>query len=526
MIQSQLLRTEQEFLLVRLESVKTTYHQNLGCMDGTRESLLKQLIAWAAEKPGQKEDSNIYWVYGLPGIGKTSLAHSICASLDEESQLAGAFFCRRDDGNLSEPRNILPTLIHKLAIIFPPFRRLVAERLRNDPNLAPASMKDTLLLELVRKLPRTPKCTLLFVIDALDECGSSRTRPSILRALTEAATHAPWLKIIITSRPEVDIEHFFTKSPHLRYDLTADHETTSDLRIFAQARFHMVASERYIQIPWPDQSLLDKIVSQAAGLFIFVETIALALEHCKDPTEYLEAALRDAAGAGLSSLYKLYSSILSTRRVHDIAEFRRVIGVLLAAAPYHPLCDEAIAELAGVRPDLVKMWVADLNSLLYRDEGADGGIRVRHLSISDFFLREDCPSEYHVDLREVNVDLGISCLNTMIEQLRFNICKLEDSRLTNVEVKDLPLRIGENISDALKYSSLYWSYHLCRTSDKNNKRISGKLRRFFEGPYSLFWVEVLSVTGMVSIGVPSLRRVISTVAKVSTYVMNLDARWI
>ena len=201
-----------------------------------------------------------------------------------------------------------------------------------------------------------------------------------------------------------------------------------------------------------------------------------------------------------------------------------MIGVLLAAAPYHPLCDETIAELAGVRPDLVKMWVADLSSLLYRDEEANGGIRVRHLSISDFFHRDDCSSEYHVDLQEANVDLGISCLDTMIEQLRFNICKLEDSRLMNAEVKDLPLRIKENISDALQYSSTYWSDHLCHTSDENNKYILGNLRKFFEGPYVLFWVEVLSVMGMVSIGVPSLRRVISTVVKVSTPVMTWIAR--
>ena len=486
-------------------------------MVGTREFLLKQLIGWATKEPGQVE-STTHWVYGLPGIGKTSLAHSICAILHERGHLAGAFFCRRDDGSLSEPRNILPTLIHKLAGIFPPFRSVVAERLRNDLNLTPGSMKYTFLLELLHKLPRRPKRTLILVIDALDECGNTKSRPSVLRALTDAATHAPWLKIIITSRPEVDIEHFFnglTQSSYVRYDLTADHETTSDLRIFAQARFNTVASDRYIQPPWPEQLLLDRVISQAAGLFIFVETIALALEHCDDPTEYLKATLHHSTGTGVTSLYKLYLSILHARKVQNNAEFRRMMGVLLAAAPYQPLCDETIAGLAGVRPDLVKMWVADLSSLLYRDEGADGGIRVRHLSISDFFLRSDCHSDYHINLREANVELGIACLNTMIKQLRFNICKLDDSRLANADVEDLPSRIKANISDGLKYSSIYWSNHLCHISDNGNKRVLESLSTFFEGPYGLFWIEVLSLMGMVPIGVPSLRRVISTVVKVS-----------
>ena len=523
MAHSQFLCVEQELLLVRLESVRTNYHQDFRCMDGTRESLLQQLIGWATKEPGQQEKSNTYWIYGLPGIGKTSLAHSICASLHKENHLnhlAGAFFCRRDDKSLSEPRNILPTLIHKLAITFPPFRRLVAERLRNDANLTPGSMSYSLLLDLIRKLPRPPTRTLVFVVDAFDECGNPLSRPGILKALTNAAAHAPWLKVIITSRPELDIEHFFkglAQSSHLRYDLTADQKTTSDLRVFAQARFNTVASGRCIQTPWPEQLLLNKVVTQAAGLFIFVETIALALEHCNDPTEYLKATLRDSASTGLTSLYKLYSSILGARRVHDDnAEFRRVIGVLLAAAPYQPLCDETIAELAGVRPDLVKMWVADLSSLLYRDEGVNGGIRVRHLSISDFFLRDDCHPDYHVDLRAANVELGIACLKKMIEQLRFNICKLEDSRLANTDVHDLPSRIKENIPDALQYSSMYWSSHLCFDGDNGEERVWESLRKFFEGPYPLFWIEALSVMGRVSIGVPSLRRVISTIVKVST----------
>ena len=525
MVHSQLLCVEQEILLGRLKSVETNYHQDFGCMVGTREFLLKQLIGWATKEPGQVE-STTHWVYGLPGIGKTSLAHSICAILHERGHLAGAFFCRRDDGSLSEPRNILPTLIHKLAGIFPPFRSVVAERLRNDLNLTPGSMKYTFLLELLHKLPRRPKRTLILVIDALDECGNTKSRPSVLRALTDAATHAPWLKIIITSRPEVDIEHFFnglTQSSYVRYDLTADHETTSDLRIFAQARFNTVASDRYIQPPWPEQLLLDRVISQAAGLFIFVETIALALEHCDDPTEYLKATLHHSTGTGVTSLYKLYLSILHARKVQNNAEFRRMMGVLLAAAPYQPLCDETIAGLAGVRPDLVKMWVADLSSLLYRDEGADGGIRVRHLSIQDFFLRSDCHSDYHINLREANVELGIACLNTMIKQLRFNICKLDDSRLANADVEDLPSRIKANISDGLKYSSIYWSNHLCHISDNGNKRVLESLSTFFEGPYGLFWIEVLSVMGMVPIGVPSLRRVISTVVKVSVPCDSLDS---
>src|SRR5258708_6452287 len=203
-------------------------------------------------------------------------------------------------------------------------------------------MNLSLFLDFLRSLPRHPKHTLVFVIDALDECGDYQSRPGILKTLIDAAAHAPWLKIIITSRAEVDIQDFFeapfARSLHLRYDLGADKQATSDLRIFAAKQFSRVASKRHLQSPWPEPSIFNKVISRAAGLFIFIKTVALALENCEDPTEFLNATLEESAGTGLESLYRLYSSILETRIAHSKVKFRSMIGVLLATAPYRPLC--------------------------------------------------------------------------------------------------------------------------------------------------------------------------------------------
>jgi len=193
-----------------------------------------------------------------------------------------------------------------------------------------------------------------------------------------------------------------------------------------------------------------------------------------------------------------------------------VIGVLLITAPYRALCEDTIAELAGVRPNLIRKWVDDLGSLLYRDEGENGAIRVRHLSISDFFVENGSHCDYQVSVIDANLHLGMACLKTMVDQLCFNICKLEDSRLTNADVKDLQSRIKQNISESLQYSSLYWSNHFCFASNIGDQCVWASLKGFFEGLYPIFWIEVLSIMGMVPIGAPSLRRVISWVKVSST----------
>src|SRR5258706_11503208 len=516
---------EQELLSAHLKPIKTGYNRELRCMDDTRQSLLNQIVDWVANKSDQESvlQRNTYWVYGSPGIGKTSLAHSTCASLDERKHLAGAFFCRKDDPILSEPINILPTFIYKLAIMFPPFRTIVAKHLRDHSNLTPESMQDTLFLDLILSLPpHHPEHPLVLVIDALDECGNTQSRPrllKVLKVLTDTAAQAPWLKIVVTSRPEVDIQDFFdtlAQSSYLPYDLATDQDASADLRTFTRGQFNLVASQWNLGTSWPEESDFNRVISRANGLFIFVKTLVRALlPPSKNPKETLKAALQGSTETGLESLYGLYSSILGAQIVDSNAEFQRMVGVLLTASPYRALCEETIAELAGVEPYIVKTWGNALSSLLYRDEAANGGIRVRPLSVYEFFVSDRC--DLRVDILQSNVQLGIDCLRVITTQLRFNICKLEDSRLANAAVGDLPTRLKQNVSDALQYSCLYWSNHLSFPSDNRDQcvKVLGSLRNFFEGLYPVFWIEVLSIMEMVPIGAPSLRRLLSLV-RVST----------
>ena len=219
--------------------------------------------------------------------------------------------------------------------------------------------------------------------------------------------------------------------------------------------------------------------------------------------------MQDSAATGLESLYELYSSILKTQIEHNDTKFQQMIGVLLTASPYRALCNEMIAELARVKANLIRAWVDSLSSLLYQDEVTNGGVHVRHLSVYDFFVSDCC--DYQVNVRDADVQLGIACLKSMTMQLHFNICKLNDSQLTNTKVGDLPSQVKENISNSLQYSCLHWLDHLCCPPVNRNQcvLVLGSLKIFFEGLYALFWIEVLSVMGMVPIGIPSLRKLVS-----------------
>src|SRR5450432_2153729 len=194
-------------------------------MEGTRITVLNDAVAWALRRdtpPNGSNAENIYWLYGSPGLGKTSFANSLCERLHRTKNLGGSFFCKRDDPILRQPKRVLPTLISKLAEMWSPYRKLVAQALQDDPQLNPDSAGGEILLKLLKSLQKRPPSTFVLVIDALDECGESDTRKPLLKSLLETCFQVPWLKIIVTSRPETDIEGFFKKHVVTSRNLVTD----------------------------------------------------------------------------------------------------------------------------------------------------------------------------------------------------------------------------------------------------------------------------------------------------------------
>jgi hypothetical protein len=495
-------------------------------MSGTREALLNNIVEWALRPSTPSSNSqssgteSVYWLYGIPGVGKTSVAHSLCARLHEKKRLGGSFFCRRDDPNLSNPSYVLPTLICKLAGTWRPFKKAISERLRDDEHLNRNSAGYTLFSKLVDSLQTSPPNTFVLVIDALDECGDSQGRNSILTSLFSARSRANWLKVIITSRQEQDIEASFKRLEltcrYLSKDLKEDDNTEHDIRLFVQTKFSIIASERYLEEDWPGDARKDSIVSRSGGLFIFVDTLYRLLNDDLEPDERLNQALSSTSGDALAGLYTLYSKAIESRVGKNKLLFREAIGTIIAVGQYRPLCDESAAQLTSLSSNAVKALVDKLSSLLYRDTITNGGIRVRHLSIIDFLTGPECPTELRIDLDRANRSVGISCTKVMTQKLEFNICELESSLLSNEEIVDMKGRISQRIPDVLQYSCIYWSNHICHNVDTADPEVHIWLDNLVKELRLLYWIEVLSLMGKVLVGESSLRRLLSW-AKVVTF---------
>jgi hypothetical protein len=68
-----------------------------GCLEGTRIAVLDQVELWTRD-PSRPP---IYWLNGLAGTGKSTIAQTIAERMFADRRLGGSFFCSRDSADRS-----------------------------------------------------------------------------------------------------------------------------------------------------------------------------------------------------------------------------------------------------------------------------------------------------------------------------------------------------------------------------------------------------------------------------------------
>ena len=103
-----------------------------GCMVGTREKILAELEEWASDDTAPK----VFWLNGMAGTGKTSIAHTLCERLDEKQMLGASFFCSRSASEeVRDASLIVPTIAFTLAQASPLLRSAMGQAIKDKPGV-------------------------------------------------------------------------------------------------------------------------------------------------------------------------------------------------------------------------------------------------------------------------------------------------------------------------------------------------------------------------------------------------------
>ncbi|KAG9077845.1 hypothetical protein FS749_010211 [Ceratobasidium sp. UAMH 11750] len=179
-----LLLGDQESLVKLNPAGHAIYNPDRGCTPDTRVQAIGDIIDWVRD---DDKEERMLWVYGFAGLGKSSIAASVCQRLETEGRLAASFFCKRDDPALHDPRCVLNNIVYGLAIRNEAYRGAVADAIREDQRICGAPIQrryDSLIETPLKSLePGRAHRSLVVVIDALDETQRDEDRASLLACL-------------------------------------------------------------------------------------------------------------------------------------------------------------------------------------------------------------------------------------------------------------------------------------------------------------------------------------------------------
>lgn len=414
--------TADESRLRELVSKDSSYDHCSKCLEGTRKHIRDHIDGWIEGGIGQ-----LLWLHGPAGSGKSTIAATVAKELHDRGLLAGSFFCKQDNERLRKPENVISTVAALLANKYQAYGQELLVTLRNDlqlDDLAVISRFEKLIVSPMRDLgPHIPPRWHVIVIGALDECGTPETRIDIATCLLRLSSLTDWLKIIVTSRPDRQIQQVFgvgsssTTGVHplnLRDANVA--EVRSDIYAFISNRLFAIPRENIDTLSWPSHESIKQLVSLADGSFIWAQTACKLISDSIDPELELDQLLiRGCLVVQGGPLCALYTTVLEKAQLAnnvnplggETSPVQNFLATIVVTSSRRPLPIDALGALMGVRPQPLLNMVRSLGSVLYIDNNQ--AVRTLHQSFNDFLLDQaNCPEQYRVNADKHNASLTLA----------------------------------------------------------------------------------------------------------------------
>ncbi len=478
------------------------------CTPGTRVEILDKIMSWA--RADDADSPSIFWLTGLAGTGKTTIAYTICRHLYDEKRLpVSSFFCSRQLSS-RDSRLIVPTICRNLAELFRSYANELVPVLQRDSVLPQARIPEQIDGLLVRpwsaSLPgRNGLPAPVVVIDALDECNNGVEFLKNL-FLVIGDQHLTGIKFLVTSRVEPEIVKLFD-SNRLSADMIRLHEVP---KAGVQEDIAKFLAE---QLPGVDPDDRTQLTLRADGLFIFAATAVRFISPPDYPLSQFEqqAKLQELLKPGSpSGLDELYQQILAVAfREADTKFLRRRLDILhFVVCAQELISVPVIAQLLSLDEGTTTACINSLHSVLYVSP-LDRLISCYHASFPEFILDAQRSRftallpftkpisrelEVFCDKPIFDAHLAHCCFRIMGSELCFNICRLPSSSMLDREVLNLLDLVRTHIRPALQYAARHWSEHLLAAGQTDRSSLYDELKAFLTN-VSLFWLEAMNLIG-------------------------------
>jgi len=491
-------------------------------MEGTRVKVLEELDTWASNA----NSSKVYWMVGMAGIGKSTIAHTFCENLEAKNILGGSFFASRASEKTRNARLIIPVIAHALARASPPIKVEVVKAIEDDPTLAEPTYIN--INEQFKQLVYNPLRTTagvgdkrykVVVIDAVDECANLEVVAAFIKLVLEWASKIP-LKIFLASRDEYRIRNAFGSTDSIRFYL---HEiekdvVENDIRKYLETSFARIKDDDSEE--WPSSSELSSLVARSGTLFIYAAT---AVRYITNGGKNYKSRLSAMVIYGQKSINKfetdinsLYVHVLEKacegKELHEVDHMRDLLSITVFLR--NPLPMEAITSLSD--ESNAHSYLSPLSPVIHIPDQPGAVVAPFHASFPDFITNPDRCSPKHCPLfpslvaSEGHELIALKCLKLMNQSLKHNICEIpKELTLSRRDRANSPENVGK-ISEVLKYSCIHWAAHLAEV--KEFRPILVKALHVFLCKHLLHWIECLSILSELQTGVKSLGSIVTVLS--------------
>ncbi|KAF7136923.1 hypothetical protein CNMCM5793_006585 [Aspergillus hiratsukae] len=475
----------------------TNEHEDF-CLPETRTELRSQISKWA-----ESSDSKcLFWLNGMAGTGKSTIARTIAQSFKDKGQLGATFFFRRGEADRGNVKYLISTITRQLVTKYRQLVPDVLDAIKNDPNIASKFLSEQfekLLYQPLLKLHLNQPTTIVIVIDALDECEREDDIRVILQLLFRLQEiRSVHLRVFLTSRPELSIRLGFKQNKN-HQDLVLHElpkpEIERDIRLYLAHKLSRIRDERSFPSDWPGKEEVESLVNVAVPLFIFAATACRFIKEGMHPKKRLQKLLDFQATTSASQMGKIYLPVLDQliKNEEDDAteilnEFRDIVGVVILLGT--PLSVKSLSRLLQLPAEDISEVLDPLHSVLSIPNNREAPVRILHLSFRDYLLITE--SQFRVNEKETHGKIVSHCVRVMDTNLKHNICDLPSY---GTQQKDINSQdVNQRLSAELQYSCSYWVHHLHQSKGcVPDFEVFSFLKRHF-----LHWLEALSLMGLMS----------------------------
>jgi hypothetical protein len=483
---------------------------------------LDKIYKWA---DGEGEQ-HIFWLSGLAGSGKTTVARSVAHWYQTKQRLGASFFFSRGGGDVGRAARFVTSIAVQLARSVSGVQRHISNALLQRPEITSQSWRDQwqyLVLEPLSKLEGP--AIFVLVIDALDECEGSNDMQLIVQllAMSGSLKHVR-LRVFLTSRPEVPIQYGLGQVPDAeRRDFLLHKVSPSiidhDIQLFLQHRLNLIGEEDGQEPGWPGAEVIQSLVRSASGLFIWAATACRFISEGLFAEERLhmlaDGSDRDSAASPEQHLNQLYLTVLqksvqSSYTARELARYhsmiRQILGSIVALSS--PLSVSSLGTLVLIREQQVNRMLKELHAILDIPKDHGQPLRLHHPSFRDFLFSKDrcIDVNFWVDEKQAHAALAVNCIQLMSSTLKQDICGVKAPGTLAADMgKD---RVAQCIKPELEYACVNWIQHLAKMSTQlhNGDQVHSFLTEHF-----LHWLEALGWLGKVSEGIHAISLLESSV---------------